>query len=154
MPYLRDMKYVLKALATSKQKSNFVHSLNRLRIISEQIHRNISMQHFFVKSGHACFIFAMESMLLNQDGRQWLAIRQGFILNDCIKGLLTLKRIRNKNFFCQEDCNNNYLISIHCNVHQGHPTTVFLPQHTLKTLFRLSRVLFDGRYEICTVRSS
>ena len=37
MPYLRDMKYVLKALATSKQKSNFVHSLNRLRIISEQI---------------------------------------------------------------------------------------------------------------------
>ena len=77
---------MLKALATSKQKSNFVFcSLNRLRIISEQIDRNISMQHFFVKSGHAYFIFAMESMLLNQDGRQWLAIWQGFILNDCIK---------------------------------------------------------------------
>ena len=85
MPYLRDMKYVLKALATSKQKSNFVHSLNRLRIISEQIDTNISMRHFFVKSGRAYFIFAMESMLLNQDGRQWLAIPQGFILNDCIK---------------------------------------------------------------------
>ena len=80
-----NKNYVLKAPATSKQKSNFVRSLNRLRIISEQIDRNIFMHFFFVKSGHAYFIFAMESMLLKKDGGQWLVIRQGFILNDCIK---------------------------------------------------------------------
>ena len=37
-----DFKYVLKA--TSKQKSNIVRSLKRLRTISERIDENISTQ--------------------------------------------------------------------------------------------------------------
>ena len=46
-------------LATSQQKSNFVHSYNRLRLISERIDSNIASHFFFVKSGHSYFIFAI-----------------------------------------------------------------------------------------------
>lgn len=74
-------------LATSKQKSNFIHSYNKLRIISERIDGNIATQFFLLKAATVTTLSLpyMESMWLNQDGGQWLVIQQSFLLTDCIK---------------------------------------------------------------------
>ena len=81
MPCLRDMKYVLKALATSKQKSNFVHSYYFWTNRQKYFHTI-----FLLKA--ATLILSLpykESTWLNQDGGQWLVIWQSFLLTDCAK---------------------------------------------------------------------
>ena len=142
MRSLRDLKYMYIETATSKQKSNTVHSQNRLRIISEQIDRNISTQipwsYFFLK----CHVYFIDGVVTHYVYLVWKARRWRTVVRNIAKlssnwlyqdlGLVNVKRILEIRIFFVRKTVIIIKISAHSNVLQRYTCKCFAIERRLQ----------------------